>query len=62
MLRSLKRQSLSRLSSLQSRRNFGERVLSNVFTKLLTPSLILITAEGWREKEICLKGAVDVRK
>ena len=43
---------------MQSRRNFGERVLSIFLTKLWPPSLILMAAEGWREKEICTKGAI----
>ena len=49
---------------MQSRRNFGERVLSIFLTKIMInkikiiPSLILMAAEGWSEKEICTKGAI----
>ena len=30
--------------------------------KLWPPSLILMAAEGWREKQICTKGVVDGQK
>ena len=38
--------------------NFIERVLS-IF---LAANFFLIAAEGWGEKEICTKGAVDGQK
>ena len=40
--------------SLQSRSNFGEQELSI--------SMILMKVEGWGEREICTKGAVDNKK
>ena len=39
-------------NSLQSRRNFGERVLSNFMTQIVAAILILTAAEGWGEKQI----------
>ena len=38
-------------NSLQSRRNFGERVLSNFMTQIVAAILILTAAEGWGEKQ-----------
>ena len=39
-------------NSLQSRRYFGERVLSNFMTQIVAAILILTAAEGWGEKQI----------
>ena len=39
-------------NSLQSRRNFGERVLNNFMTQIVAAILILTAAEGWGEKQI----------
>ena len=39
-------------NSLHSRRNFGERVLSNFMTQIVAAILILTAAEGWGEKQI----------
>ena len=44
--------------SLHSRRKFGEcSVFHN--RKLRSPPLILIAAEGWGERDICIKGVCD---
>ena len=48
--------------SLQSRRNFGERVLSIFLTKMMASSLVLVAAQGWGEKELCTKKAVEGQK
>ena len=45
--------------SLQSRRNFGERVLSIFQRQLWPPSLILMAVVSWGEKEIFTKGVGD---
>ena len=58
-LRCQKNLTLSWVVSLQSRHNFGEQVLNNFLWKLWLPSLISMAVEGWGEKEICIKGAVD---
>ena len=44
--------------SLQSRRKFGEYSVFHK-RKLRSPPLILIAAEDWGDREICIKGACD---
>ena len=56
-LKAAKRDSWLGVDSLQCRHNLGVRVLS-IF-KLWPPSLILIVAEGWGEKEIFTKEVGD---
>ena len=45
------------MTSLQSRNNFGKRELSIFLMKIMAAILILMTAQGWGEKEICTQGA-----
>ena len=53
---------LIKKSSLKSRHNFGKQVHSVFLAKIMAPSLIIVTAEGWGEKEICAKGVSDSKK
>ena len=49
--------------SLQSRRNFGGRVLVIISVKIIwLPSLIYTVAKGWGEKKIRTKGVGDGQK
>ena len=49
-------------TSLQMRRNFGERELSVFLAKIWPPSLILMAVESWGEKQICTKWVRDSKK
>ena len=53
---------LVKKSSLKSRYNFSKQVHSVFLAKIMALSLIIVTAEGWGEKEICAKGVSDSKK
>ena len=53
---------LIKKSSLKSRYNFSKQVHSVFLAKIMALSLIIVTAEGWGEKEICAKGVSDSKK
>ena len=50
------------VTSIQSMRDLGERVLSFFVVKIIAAIFIFTAVEGWGEKEICTEGVSDNQK